>query len=403
MTLGTCWVLAACSEVAPVVPFEPETLALPAQVPSTAPRLSGGGEEVVLSWLEPSEFGTNLNYSRFDNGAWSEAATVVTIAHMFINWADLPSVVPMGGDRLVAHWLQMADDMPYAYDAVSVQSGDAGTTWSDPLRVHTDGTPTEHGFVSIFADGPGSGFVWLDGRKMINEVTDDPIASGMTLRAAFIDENGTLHSEQLVDELICDCCQTDVAIAASGPVAVYRDRTIDEIRDIYVTRFVDGEWSPGRRVADDGWRISGCPVNGPSIDAKGNGVVAAWFTGANGRPVVKLSFSDDGGLTFAAPFEVIDGTVLGRVGVVLLDNGDVAVSWLQVSGGGVGEVHVRQIQSDGRRGPDHTVSYGVGSFSVPQLARTNDDLIVAWTESEDYVDQVFSVRIPIASLLDGAD
>ena len=65
-----------------------------------------------------------------------------------------------------------------------------------------------------FADGPGSGFVWLDGRKMINEVTDDPIESGMTLRAAFIDENGTLHNEQLVDELICDCCQTDVAIAA---------------------------------------------------------------------------------------------------------------------------------------------------------------------------------------------
>jgi len=45
----------------------------------------------------------------------------------------------------------------------------------------------------------------------------------------------------------------------------------------------------------------------------------------------------------------------------------------------------------------------VGSFSVPQLARTNNDLIVAWTESEDYVDQVFSVRIPIAALLDGAN
>jgi len=122
-------VLAACSEVAPVVPFEPETLALPAQVPSTAPRLSGGGEEVVLSWLEPSEFGTNLNYSRFDNGAWSEAATVVTIAHMFINWADLPSVVPMGGDRLVAHWLQMADDMPYSYQSLRMARAAVLSGW----------------------------------------------------------------------------------------------------------------------------------------------------------------------------------------------------------------------------------------------------------------------------------
>jgi hypothetical protein len=295
----------------------------------------------------------------------------------------------------------MSDDLPYAYDAVTARSTDGGATWSEPLGLHSDGTPTEHGFVTAFANGAESGFVWLDGRKMINEVTDDPIESGMTLRAAFIGENGNLHNEQLVDELICDCCQTDVAVAASGPVAVYRDRTIDEIRDIFVTRYVDGEWLRGDLVAEDGWRISGCPVNGPSIDAVGDDVVVAWFTGANGRPVVKLSFSDDGGKTFGTPYEVVDGTVLGRVGVVLLDNGDVAVSWLQVSDGGVGEVHIRQIQADGRRGPDQTVSYGAGSFSVPQLARSGDDLIVAWTESQDLVDQVFSVRIPIASLLTG--
>jgi hypothetical protein len=270
------------------------------------------------------------------------------------------------------------------------------------MRLHTDGTPTQHGFVTAFENGPDSGFIWLDGRRMMNEVTDDPVESGMTLRAAVIGETGALRNEQLMDELVCDCCQTDVAIASSGPVAVYRDRTIDEIRDIYVTRFVAGEWLNGELVAADGWRISGCPVNGPSIDADGDDVAVAWFTGANGRPVVKLSFSDDGGQTFGTPFEVVDGTVLGRVGVVLLGNGSVAVSWLQVSDGGVGEVHVRQIQSDGRRGPDQTVSYGAGSFSVPQLARSGDDLIVVWTESENYVDQVFSVRIPIASLLAGS-
>jgi len=403
-TLGICWLLAACSEIAPTVAFEPESLALPTQAPSTAPRLSGGdGGELLLSWLEPSEFGTTLNYSRFDGGTWSEASTVVTIAQMFVNWADLPSVVPMGSDRLVAHWLQKAGDMPYAYDAVMVQSSDDGATWSEPLRVHTDGTATEHGFVSVFADGPGSGFLWLDGRNMVNEVSDDPIDSGMTLRAAFVDETGALHGEQLVDNLICDCCQTDVAIVSSGPVAAYRNRSVDEIRDIYVTRFVDGKWLPGQPVAEDGWRISGCPVNGPSISAKDHDVVVAWFSGANGRPVVKLSFSEDGGQTFATPFEVIDGTVLGRVSVVLLDDDNVAVSWLQVGDSGVGEVHVREIQPDGRRGPDHTVSYGVGSFSVPQLARTDNDLIVAWTESRDHVDQVFSVRIPIASLLAGAN
>jgi hypothetical protein len=399
--LASCLLFAACSESTPVVPFEPQLLAPAGEIPSTAPRLSGDGRELVLSWLEPAEFGTTLNYARYEDGAWSEASTVVTIAQMFVNWADLPSVVPLSENRLAAHWLQETDDLPHAYDAITMQSDDNGATWSEPLRLHTDGTPTQHGFVTAFDDGSGSGYIWLDGRKMMNEVTDDPVGSSMTLRAAVVGENGTLRNEQLVDELVCDCCQTDVAVAASGPVAVYRDRTIDEIRDIFVTRLVEGKWLAGEMVAEDGWRISGCPVNGPSIDADGDNVVVAWFTGANGRPVVKLSFSDDGGETFGTPFEVVDGTVLGRVGVVLLDNGDVAVSWLQVSDGGVGEVHLRQIQSDGRRGPDQTVSYGAGSFSVPQLARFGDDLIVVWTESEDYVDQVFSVRIPVASLLAG--
>jgi hypothetical protein len=398
---GICLLLAACSETAPILPFEPQVLAAVSDVPNTAPRLSGADENLVLSWLEPGDFDTTLNYARFEDGAWSEASTIATIEEMFVNWADLPSVVPLSGDRIVAHWLQISDDLPHAYDAVTTQSDDGGTTWSEPMRLHTDGTPTQHGFVTAFENGPDSGFIWLDGRRMMNEVTDDPVESGMTLRAAVIGETGALRNEQLMDELVCDCCQTDVAIASSGPVAVYRDRTIDEIRDIYVTRFVAGEWLNGELVAADGWRISGCPVNGPSIDADGDDVAVAWFTGANGRPVVKLSFSDDGGQTFGTPFEVVDGTVLGRVGVVLLGNGSVAVSWLQVSDGGVGEVHVRQIQSDGRRGPDQTVSYGAGSFSVPQLARSGDDLIVVWTESENYVDQVFSVRIPIASLLAG--
>lgn len=298
---GICLLITACSETAPIVPFEPQALPSVSDVPSTAPRLSGGGNNLVLSWLEPGEFGTTLNFSHYKSGAWSEASTVVTIEEMFVNWADLPSVVPLGEDRLVAHWLQISDDLPHAYDAVAAQSGDGGATWSEPLHLHKDGTPTQHGFVTAFAGDPGIGFIWLDGRKNMNEVTDDPVESGMTLRAAFVDEKGTLQNEQLVDELVCDCCQTDIAVTSSGPVAVYRDRTIDEIRDVFVARFVEGKWLEGELVAEDGWRISGCPVNGPSIDANGDDVVAAWFSGANGRPVVKLSFSDDGGQTFSTP------------------------------------------------------------------------------------------------------
>ena len=175
-------------------------------------------------------------------------------------------------DRLAAHWLEMSADLTYSYDVVFVQSGDGGRTWSEPLRPHDDGTPTEHGFVSMFADGDGAGLIWLDGRKTVNEATSDPMATGMTLRAASIDSGSGIHSQQLVDDLVCDCCQTDIAISSRGPLAVYRDRTAEEIRDIYITRHDGERWEPGQRLYADNWQIPGCPVNGPSIVAHGDHV-----------------------------------------------------------------------------------------------------------------------------------
>ena len=391
--------LGACSKTEPVVLFEPQALDVPARVPATGPRISGDqGTSLILSWMEPDEEDTSLKYSRYQDGQWLPAKIVVEGHDMFVNWADMPSVTPLGDGRLAAHWLQMSADLPYAYDIVYTQSGDDGVTWSEPLRPHNDGTPTEHGFVSIFPNGSHTGLIWLDGRRMVNEETNDALASGMTLRSAFVDENLTLHREQLVDDLICDCCQTDVALAVSGPVAVYRDRTRDEIRDIYVTRFADGGWLPGKPVADDNWEIPGCPVNGPAIAANGKTVAVAWFTGAADHPVVRLSFSDDGGETFSAPIEVIDGSVLGRVGVLFLDDDDVAVSWLQPGNGGKGDVHVRSIGKNGTLGVIHTVSTGAASFSVPQIARSGDDLVIVWTESEDFVDRIASARVPVAAL-----
>ena len=54
----------------------------------------------------------------------------------------------------------------------------------------------------------------------------------MTLRSALISTDGVLLEDHLVDDLVCDCCQTDVAETAHGPIGVYRNRTRQEIRDI---------------------------------------------------------------------------------------------------------------------------------------------------------------------------
>ncbi len=350
-----------------------------------------------MSWLQPDGESAALRYSHYMDGRWSDAATVIENDDMFVNWADFPSVVPLGHRHLAAHWLRRSDGEWYSYDTVFRQSFDNGATWSSPLLPHTDSTPTEHGFVSIYPINGSAGLVWLDGRKMLNEVMDDPTSSGMALRAAIVNGDDALQSEQLVDDLICDCCQTDVAIAASGPVAVYRNRSSDEIRDIHVTRFLDGKWQIAKPVASDDWKIAGCPVNGPSISADANMVAIAWFTAAQ-EPLVSVAISTDSGESFSDPIEIIRSKTLGRVAVVLLDDGDLAVSWLVTAGSKYSAVKVRKVRNDATLGPIRVVANTAAGLSVPQTVRVQSELVLAWTEKREDDAHIASARIAIDSL-----
>jgi hypothetical protein len=105
------------------------------------------------------------------------------------------------------------------------------------------------------------------------------------------------------------------------------------LRDISVAQLTATGWTTPQPVHADGWHMTGCPVNGPAIDARGRDVAVAWFT-APDRPRVRLAFSSDGGRTFSEPIEVAAGAVAGRVDVALLDDGRAVVSWLADAPGG---------------------------------------------------------------------
>jgi hypothetical protein len=376
-------------------------LKTPAAEDSLAPRLATGPDgTLVMSWLEPQDDGNALRFSRFEDGRWAAAETVTSGDNWFVNWADIPSVVPISGDLWGAHWLVAREAFGEAYDINAAISSDGGHSWSSPVTPHTDNTDTEHGFVSMFANAGGVGMLWLDGRKFVNEVTDDVAASGMTLRTATFGPDLSVSGEALVDELICDCCQTDVAMTSEGPVAVYRNRTADEIRDIYVTRYVNGSWQPGQPVHNDNWEIYGCPVNGPSVDASGTRVAVAWFSAPNDQAKVQAAWSTDAGKTFSDPVEVSSERPLGHVGAALLPNGDLAVSWHRSTADGGTELCLRRVSPTGDSGAVHVLEEAadVSPFSVPQLARHGDEVIVAWTSETDDTSRVESLAVPIATL-----
>jgi len=390
--------LAGCS--APDTPQQPsvDLLAVPAGAQAAGPRLAGGGgQPLVLSWMEPDETGTTLWYSTFVDEAWSGPRAVVSGKNMFVNWADMPAVTALSEDHWVAHWLEMAGPLTYSYHVVMAQSFDGGLSWSEPVKPHTDDTPTEHGFVSVYPIDGKVAAIWLDGRKTGND-SGDPATSGMTLRGAVIDADNALHHEQEIDDLICDCCQTDVAVTDAGPVTVYRDRTVDEIRDIYVARLIDGRWQPGVPLNNDNWQIAGCPVNGPAITARGAELAAAWFSVPSQGPAVQLRFSGDGAATFDPAIKLATDGALGHVDVVMLSDGSAVVSWLQASAGGHGSLVLRRVTRDGTLGPTLPIANGAPARSVPQMALAGDELVLVWTEAQDETKRIVSARVPIDSV-----
>jgi hypothetical protein len=360
----------------------------PAARESGQPNLTTGpAGRVYLSWLERVE-GKRfaLRFATREGAGWSAPRAVAEGDDWVVNWANFPSLAALPDGSLAAHWLaRSSGGGAYASDVRVVLSPDGGRTWGPPVMPHRDGTQTEHGFVSMFpAPGGALGAIWLDGREMKPAEGAHGHGHGeMTLRAATLGPRGEIAAEALLDTRVCECCQTSAATTSEGVVVVYRDRSDKEMRDISIVRLAGGRWSEPRAVHADGWQLDGCPVNGPAVAAAGRRVAVAWFTMAGGAPHVRLAFSGDAGRTFQAPVEVGDGDPVGRVAVLMLEDGSALVSWIEKTKGGA-EVRARRVRPGRRPEPSITVapSGAARSSGFPRMARSGRAVIFAWTSAE---------------------
>lgn len=346
-----------------------------------SPNLLASADGALLTWLEPVAAAAaehRLRFARWSSGAWTTPATITQGVNVIANWADVPSLARQHDGTLVAHWAEKTASGSQGYDVVVARSVDGGATWRRLGVPHRDRSDTEHGFVSLIPDGDAVTAFWLDGRATLN---GQP--GGTSLRAARIRE--VIDEERLIDDRVCDCCSTSAAVSSAGPVVTYRDRTTDELRDPWLARRVGDAWSDPRPVHADGWRIAGCPVNGPAIAAAARDVAIAWYTGADERPSVRIAFSSDAGETFDRPIEV-DGArgelaPLGHVELAIDRPGEAVVSWV-VSDGSAAHLRVRRVARDRRRGPALELATlpAARDSGVPRMERLGDDLIFAWTD-----------------------
>lgn len=348
---------------------------------------------IYLSWVKKNDSAESvLQFAKRHEGKWLAVQEISRGKDWFVNWADFPALAVNGDDKIIASWLAKSGSSTYAYDVTLALSTDDGQSWAKSFTPHDDGTPTQHGFVSLLPLTENRfAAIWLDGRET---ASDD---GAMTLRYATINPDGSLTEEAILDDRVCDCCQTSATLTEDGLLVAYRDRSAEEVRDIAVVRLREGIWSKPEIAHADNWLIAGCPVNGPALASRGPLTAICWFTQATKDSAqVSLSFARNGSSEFEAPVRINDGPTIGRVDVVFVSDSLALIAWMETKEKEA-LVLVRLVGSDGWTSPAVVVARTAASRSsgFPRLAVGVDETIIAWTEIANDSARVRSARLSL--------
>ena len=358
------------------------------------PNLVSSNGSLTLSWISSKEENkASLNYSRYMEGRWIKPQVIASGSDWFINWADFPAHA-INQDLIITSHLKKSASGTYTYDIILNLRKLSGEKIRENFLLNTDGVKAEHGFVSIMANNEKGFFItWLDGRNTIGKKLEGD-HKPMTIRFAEITDKGDVIKESELDASTCDCCQTSIAITNDGPIVVYRDRSEEEVRDIYSVKNINGTWEKPNAVHDDGWTINGCPVNGPKVAVNSKNLAVSWFTVSNNHPLVNVSFSKNNGNSFGAPLKVNDHDAIGRVDVAFLNDEEVIVSYMEVDDIGT-YLRIKKVSFDGKISEPITISKidGGRNTGVPQLEIIDSEIFIVWTIFLDGMNQLKSIKL----------
>lgn len=368
---------------------------------SQLPRLFSNGNELYFSWVTRKYSTDHLYFSVLKDSTWATPSEISSGKDWFTNWADFPAIAENNG-TVLTNILQKSADGTYTYDVKLNIISSEGDSWKENFILHNDRTKSEHGFVSMQPYNDGLFQVaWLDGRNTsaAHDSETHESAGAMTLRTAQVSYNGTIANEVELDDRVCDCCNTAMAITNKGPVVVYRDRSENETRDISITRMRDSIWTKPETIHKDNWKIAGCPVNGPAIAAINDHLAVAWFTAKNDIPKVQVIFSEDNGETFGVPIRVDSNESLGRVDVVMLSEESAAVVWMELLEDET-LIQLVKVNSNGSREEVVTVTQTDSSRAsgFPQLEKVGNTLFLAWTMLSERRTSIETAKVAIEKL-----
>lgn len=345
-----------------------------------------------LSWIDPLAGGGHaLRYSRWNGAAWSSANTIASGQGWFVNWADFPALAVTPDGSMLAHWLTKSEGAgTYGYGIRVARKAPGSNTWKQIFGANLTDKEDYAGFLSFVVTGNTAGAVYLapppNAERSAAAHNHDAHDAGevehrKTLRYAAFNANGTVASDREIDADTCSCCQTTVVSTPAGLLAAYRDHAPGEIRDIAVVRLVNGKWTEPKPLNRDGWKINGCPTEGPSAAVQGERLGIAWLTRAQDKPRIQMSLSANSGAAFGEPIRIDDGNPYGHPNVTLFDEQHYLVAWLERVPQGA-ELRMRRVSMTGVMSPSVTLANvaAARSAGLPKIVVTGNQLLLAWRD-----------------------
>jgi hypothetical protein len=149
-----------------------------------------------------------------------------------------------------------------------------------------------------------------------------------------------------------------------------------------VLRRINGAWTQPRTLHPDGWKINGCPTDGPALLAEESRVAIAWLTRAGDQPKIQLALSADDGQTFQPPLRIDSGNPLGRPAIATLDGKSYLLAWLEKTSGDQIEIRIRRVSFDGVAFAAQAVATApLGRASgFPKVLVSGEQIFLAWRD-----------------------
>lgn len=266
------------------------------------------------------------------------------------------------------------------------RSLDGGKHFSAPITVHHDRAQITHRFGALAVDAAGHVLVaWIDKRDLAAAKVAGKTYAGAAVYYAWSTDRGkSFQAERKLADHSCECCRIAVAPTPDGGIGVFwRSVYGDNIRDHSHAVVHYGQPAPTvARATFTGWRIAGCPHQGPGLTVAADGHAdGVWFSAKGGKPTIWYGTLDPGHKPKHLQKMAGSGAAHADVAVA----GKVVwVVWNQFAPKGTGLVG--RVSHDGGLsfGKPQTLATVHGAAGSPQLLRFRDRTYVAWNTDEGF-------------------